>query len=193
MTARLRLQTDSSTHACRHAAHRNQWTSPSTWAVKAVRREAHESRRGIEEVSSNIHRGSFLTVCRRGKDAVLQLVAAADETRAAPDAVLALKETALTPGLLPGTGDARWRAMWTAVKAFSADAYRAAEFPVRTVGSRCPFCQQEIGPDAPHRAFCMPLEQVPEPSMRHPSAHPRSRDPNPSAMALPDIKGRVGS
>ncbi len=71
--------------------------------------------------------------------------------RAARVAVESLRQTALTPDLLPATGEATWRSMWGAIERFSKEAYPAHSFPVLTEGARCPFCQQTIEEEAANR------------------------------------------
>jgi hypothetical protein len=71
--------------------------------------------------------------------------------RVAQEALALLRKTALTPDLLPGTGEDTWRKMWEASEAFSETAYPEASFPVLESGARCPFCQQPIGEEAEAR------------------------------------------
>jgi hypothetical protein len=74
----------------------------------------------------------------------------ADDVQMATQTVSLLRKTAITPDLLPGTGDEPWRRMWETTGAFAAVAYPDREFPV-TQDARCPFCQQTIGPETANR------------------------------------------
>jgi len=71
--------------------------------------------------------------------------------RGAKEALRFLRETALTPDLLPGTGEDAWRGMWEATARFSARAYVEKEFPILRAGALCPFCQQRIDSVAAER------------------------------------------
>jgi hypothetical protein len=62
-----------------------------------------------------------------------------------------LRKTALTPDLLPGTGGQAWRQMWDAAEGFVKASTPTATFPVGQDHARCPFCQQDIKPDAESR------------------------------------------
>jgi hypothetical protein len=71
--------------------------------------------------------------------------------RSAGDALAALRKTALTPDLLPGTGEEKWRSLWEAAAVYSEVAYPGSPYPALHHGARCPFCQQEIQADARER------------------------------------------
>lgn len=86
-----------------------------------------------------------------GDTALAALRSAADSLRAAGEALAILRNTTLTPDLLPGTGEAAWRTMWEAAAGFSGIAYPGSPFPVLTAAARCPLCQQAISPDAAAR------------------------------------------
>lgn len=86
-----------------------------------------------------------------GDTALASLQTAADSLRAARETLAILRKTTLTPDLLPGTGEDSWRTLWEAAGGFSAVAYPDSTFPVLTKGTRCPLCQQTIGPDAAKR------------------------------------------
>ena len=86
-----------------------------------------------------------------GETGLRALQSATDSLLIAREALAILRKTALTPNLLPGTGEDKWRKMWEAVGGFSAAAYPGSVFPVITEDARCPFCQQKIGPDAAQR------------------------------------------
>lgn len=86
-----------------------------------------------------------------GETATSGLRSAFASLRAAGQALSALRKTALTPDLLPGTGEEKWRSLWEAAAVYSEVAYPGSPFPVLQQGARCPFCQQEIHPDARER------------------------------------------
>jgi hypothetical protein len=86
-----------------------------------------------------------------GSDGLARLRSSTDSLRAAREALTVVRESALTPDLLPGTGEVAWQKMWDAGSAFSAVAYPGSAFPVVTERARCPFCQQEIGEGAGER------------------------------------------
>jgi len=86
-----------------------------------------------------------------GSDGLTRLRSSTDSLRAAREALTVVRESALTPDLLPGTGESIWQRMWDAGAAFSEVAYPGSIFPVVTQGARCPFCQQEIGEGANER------------------------------------------
>lgn len=86
-----------------------------------------------------------------GDTALAGLRSAADSLRAAREALAILRNTTLTPDLLPGTGEDAWRTMWEAAAGFSGIAYPGSAFPLLTAGARCPLCQQAISPDAAAR------------------------------------------
>lgn len=92
----------------------------------------------LEQISSGL-----------GDSRLAALRKAADEVRIAREAVVLLQKTALTPDLLPGTGGEVWRTMWDAAGEFLRGAEPNATFPVQD--SKCPFCQQTIGPEAATR------------------------------------------
>lgn len=95
------------------------------------------------------HVAGLFTIFRNA--ALDQLRSTAQTLRVAQASLALLRETALTPDLLPGTGEETWRKMWEATEAFSARAYPESPFPVLASGARCPFCQQEIGSEAEAR------------------------------------------
>lgn len=86
-----------------------------------------------------------------GSDGLAGLRSSTDSLRAAREALTVVRESALTPDLLPNTGGSIWQRLWDAGAAFSEVAYPGFIFPVVTQGARCPFCQQEIGDGAKHR------------------------------------------
>lgn len=86
-----------------------------------------------------------------GNDGLARLRSSIDSLRAAREALSVVRETALTPDLLPSTGETIWQRMWDAGAAFSEIAYPGSVFPVVAQGARCPFCQQEIGEGAKER------------------------------------------
>ncbi len=83
--------------------------------------------------------------------ALANLRSAADSVTTSKKALAILWKTALTPDLLPGTGEDAWNTMWEAAEGFSQVAYHESTFPVLTKGARCPLCQQVIGPEAGSR------------------------------------------
>jgi len=95
------------------------------------------------------HIADLFTRLRVG--AVTYLQSSAEALRAAQASLEILRTTALTADLLPGTGDDTWRRMWEATEMFSTVAYPEYPFPVLVDGTRCPFCQQEIGGEAQAR------------------------------------------
>ncbi len=74
-----------------------------------------------------------------------------ESLRVAQQTLELLRKTVITPGLLTGTGEATWRAMWEAAQTFSKVAYPKDVFPVLSKGARCPLCQQDLGPDVASR------------------------------------------
>ncbi len=76
------------------------------------------------------------------------LCSAAESLDKSRTALITLRKTALTPDLLPGTGEDAWRRMWDAAEAFSKTALGAAGI---ATDARCPFCQQKIQADATER------------------------------------------
>lgn len=93
---------------------------------------------------------AYLFVIFRGS-ALDHLRSTAESLRVAQQALALLRKTALTPDLLPGTGEEAWRKMWEATEAFSTIAYARSPFPALESGARCPFCQQEISNEAKAR------------------------------------------
>ncbi len=83
--------------------------------------------------------------------ALSDLQKSAEALRAAQASLALLRTTALTPDLLPGTGEENWRKMWEAAEGFSGIAYPDSPFPALTDDARCPLCQQEIGVEAEAR------------------------------------------
>jgi len=86
-----------------------------------------------------------------GDTALEALKSASDSLRATRKTLAILREGALTPELLPGTGEESWRGMWEAAAEFSAVAYPSLIFPVLTDDARCPLCQQDIDHDTAER------------------------------------------
>jgi len=86
-----------------------------------------------------------------GLEAMSELGKARDKLRASRLVLEALRQTALTPDLLPGTGGQAWRKMWEAAEGFVKANTPTATFPVRQDHARCPFCQQDINSDAESR------------------------------------------
>lgn len=70
---------------------------------------------------------------------------------AARSALLMLRKATLTADVIPETGSDIWRSMWDAVATFSEAARPGVVFPPTDDGAKCPFCQQEIQPDAAAR------------------------------------------
>lgn len=95
----------------------------------------------IEGIAS--HLDKLATRC--GDAALRELKTTSETLVAAREALTVLRKTALTSDLLPGTGEAIWRQLWDAAKAFSSVAYPLAPFPNLSKDARCPLCQQEIG------------------------------------------------
>ena len=85
-----------------------------------------------------------------GLEAMSKLGKARDNLRASRLALETLRKTALTPDLLPGTGGQAWRRMWEAAEGFVMASTPTAAFPIGQ-DARCPFCQQDIKPDAESR------------------------------------------
>jgi hypothetical protein len=86
-----------------------------------------------------------------GLEAMSKLGKARDRLRASRLALDTLRKTALTEDLLPGTGGQAWRKMWEAAEGFVKASAPTAAFPIGQDYSRCPFCQQDIKPDAESR------------------------------------------
>jgi len=83
-------------------------------------------------------------------EAVEKLRKLDDETLAAIAAeAKAAGELRAGEELLPGTGDAAWKVLYEAARAFSvAEAYAGMEFPHAHDGAKCVLCQQDLGSDA---------------------------------------------
>lgn len=63
-----------------------------------------------------------------------------------------LRETAIGPDLLPGTGTADWTKMWEAGRNFSEKgAYPDRQFPFTDSGALCVLCQQKLNKDTTNR------------------------------------------
>ncbi|NIJ74261.1 MULTISPECIES: AAA family ATPase [unclassified Xanthomonas] len=63
-----------------------------------------------------------------------------------------LREATFPQGLLAGTGEEQWKAMWEAARLFSEQqAYQGQGFPVTDGGAKCVLCQQDLGHAATHR------------------------------------------
>lgn len=86
-----------------------------------------------------------------GLEAMSKLGKAKDKLRVSRLALETLRRTALTPDLLPGTGGQAWRKMWEAAEGFVKASTPTATFPIGQDHVRCPFCQQDIKPDAESR------------------------------------------
>jgi hypothetical protein len=85
-----------------------------------------------------------------GLAALGKLGAARTKLQARRTTLTTLRNTALTPDLLPGTGGDEWRRMWDATKKFAAVATPDSEFPGGE-GEKCSFCQQALAPEAAAR------------------------------------------
>jgi energy-coupling factor transporter ATP-binding protein EcfA2 len=87
------------------------------------------------------------TMSRTTWDKLIELRADRDTKEAA--ARLA-REQAFSAASLGGVGDAAWRALWNAARAYSQVAYPEREFPV-VEEALCVLCQQPVGDDAAER------------------------------------------
>ena len=85
-----------------------------------------------------------------GLAALVKLGAARTKLQTARATLQALRNTALTPDLLSGTGGDAWRKMWDATKGFAAVATPASQFP-GDEGDKCPLCQQALESEAAAR------------------------------------------
>lgn len=86
-----------------------------------------------------------------GDQSVSDLRSAANEVRAAREALAAIRDVAFSPNVMPGTGEEAWIGMWEAAEAFSNVVYPDDAFPVTAKDARCPLCQQTIGAEASER------------------------------------------
>ncbi len=66
-------------------------------------------------------------------------------------AELAGKQFKETPGLLPGTGDETWKALFEAARAFVVESHPNKEFPHLGEESACPLCQEPLQHDGAAR------------------------------------------
>ncbi|MFZ0296824.1 MAG: AAA family ATPase [Candidatus Sulfotelmatobacter sp.] len=105
-------------------------------------RELRSKADRINSVANHLEQvGSILSDTR-----IAALRTAADNVRIARELVALLQKTALTPDLLPGTGGNEWRKMWDAAAEFLRVSQPRVDLPV--TDGRCPYCQQELDPDA---------------------------------------------
>jgi AAA domain-containing protein len=116
---------------------------------------ASDPKKRAQELSAQAGRYMLVThletlAAAFGLEAMSKLGKARDNLRASRLAVETLRKTALTPDLLPGTGGQAWRRMWEAAEGFVKASTPTATFPVGQ-DARCPFCQQDIKPDAESR------------------------------------------
>lgn len=86
-----------------------------------------------------------------GLSALNGLGEARSKLQTAQTVLATLRQTALTPDLLPGTGGAVWRGMWDATEKFSSAATPGKPFPAAEGGAKCPFCQQAMDTDTASR------------------------------------------
>ncbi len=82
---------------------------------------------------------------------LVDLGKARERVEAAQSSLLTLRNAMLTADLMPETGSDVWRSMWNAAGIFSDAALPGVAFPATDAGTKCPFCQQEIHPDAATR------------------------------------------
>lgn len=80
---------------------------------------------------------------------IVALRSAADSVEASKRALAMVQRAALTSDLIPHTGDQVWKEMWEAAVEFAESAFPGQSFP--SSFTRCPLCQQVIGPDAASR------------------------------------------
>lgn len=82
-------------------------------------------------------------------DSCASLDTAREESKKAQSAVLAAQKLISEPSSFEGVGSEEWKALWVAAKAYSDTyVYKDGLFPYIGDGARCPFCQQELLPDA---------------------------------------------
>jgi hypothetical protein len=82
---------------------------------------------------------------------LLALRDAAQAVRSSTEALILVKNAALTTDLIPRTGEKAWKDMWDAAVVFAESAVPGTSFPSVWSDSRCPLCQQDIGLDAAER------------------------------------------
>jgi hypothetical protein len=85
------------------------------------------------------------------EEQLLALRDAAQAVRSSAEALILVKNAALTADLIPRTGEEAWKDMWDTAVVFAQSAIPGASFPSTWIDSRCPLCQQDIGPDAAKR------------------------------------------
>lgn len=85
------------------------------------------------------------------EERLLALRDAAQAVRSSAEALVIVKNAALTADLIPHTGEKAWKNMWDAAIEFAQSAAPGTLFPSIWNDSRCPLCQQEIGLDAANR------------------------------------------
>ena len=85
-------------------------------------------------------------------DAVVAVFNARTEGRRKSEEAKRLREATFPEGMLAGTGNEQWKALWESARQFSQEfAYPHKAFPVVENGAHCILCQQEIELAAVHR------------------------------------------
>jgi len=119
--------------------------------------QSSDPRRRAQELGLKANRADLVSSHVAGLTRILgntgleALQVAARALRAAKDALALLREKVFTPGLLPGTGEEKWRKMWDAATEYSGVAYPKEVFPAITEGAQCVLCQQAISAEGANR------------------------------------------
>lgn len=84
--------------------------------------------------------------------AVAAVIDTRKEGRRKSEEARRLRQATFPQGLLAGTGDEQWKAMWEAARGFSEQqAYPQLGFPVTDASAKCVLCQQDLDHAAAHR------------------------------------------
>jgi energy-coupling factor transporter ATP-binding protein EcfA2 len=84
--------------------------------------------------------------------AVAAVIETRKEGRRKSEEAKRLRQATFPQGLLTGTGDEHWKAMWEAARGFSEQqAYPQLGFPVTDASAKCVLCQQDLDNAAAHR------------------------------------------
>ena len=119
--------------------------------------QANDPKKRAAELSAKATRVELLAAHLEGLEgklglaALSKLGAARTKLQSARATLTTLRNTTLTPDLLPGTGSDEWWKMWDAAQGFATVAISGSSFPSTSNGAKCPFCQQELRPDAGSR------------------------------------------
>lgn len=120
--------------------------------------QANDPAKLIAQLTLRANRVHALANHLRGLETILadaEVTAVFDtrkEGRSKKEEAKRMREATFPQGLLAGTGDEQWKAMWEAAREFSEQqAYPQQGFPVTDTSAKCVLCQQDLDHEAAHR------------------------------------------